>query len=130
FEAQHGTTLLFPETLSLSPLLVAGILEHKNFFEQQGVDLDALGTHDIVIRSAPPQLKGPSLKEFITDAAHFIQEHNALDRSLFGKEFNQHLHAQMACKSSVKAGDILTQQQMQQLVADLHNVENRFICAH
>lgn len=130
FEQQHGTTLLFPETLRLSPQLTAGVLEHKNFFEQQGIDLDALGTHDLVIRSSPPQLKGPSLKEFITDAAHFIHEHHSLDQSLFGKEFNQHLHAQMACKSAVKAGDILTQQQMQQLLADLHDAENRFICAH
>lgn len=130
FERQHGTTLLFPEVLTLTPQVVLELLEHKTFFDQQGIDLDALGERQIVIRSAPPQLKGSSLKELVIDAANFIQEHHTLERSLFGKEFNQHLHAQMACKGAVKAGDILTVQQMQQLIIDLQNTENKFICAH
>lgn len=130
FELQHGTTLLFPEVLTFSPQTIIDLMLNKTFFDQQGIDLDILGEQQIVIRSAPPHIKGSSLKELITDAILFIQEHHALDRSLFGKEFNLHLHCQMACKSAVKAGDVLTQQQIKQLIDDLQNTENRFICAH
>ena len=40
------------------------------------------------------------------------------------------MHAQMTCKSAIKAGDVLTQEQMRKLIADLQAVDNRFICVH
>ena len=40
------------------------------------------------------------------------------------------MHAQMACKAAVKAGDVLTIQHMHQLLADLDATDNRFSCPH
>jgi DNA mismatch repair protein MutL len=39
-------------------------------------------------------------------------------------------YADMACKAAVKAGDILNMQQMQQLLSDLDQAQNRFSCPH
>ena len=36
---------------------------------------------------------------------------------------NEKLHAQMACKAAVKAGDILTTAQMHQLLRDLETIK-------
>ena len=36
----------------------------------------------------------------------------------------------MACKAAVKAGDVLTQEQMIQLLKDLEKTPNRFTCPH
>lgn len=130
FNEQHGVTLMFPETVVIEKHLMQGLIEHKEFFSSQGIMLDEIGEQKIVVRTSPPQLKGPSLNELISQAAHFIHEHHHLDVSIFKTKFNEHLHAQMACKGAVKAGDILTLEQMQKLLADLDSVENRFICAH
>ncbi len=130
FLDQQGTTLLFPETIRLSKQQVHDVMQQRDFFERQGIDLDGLGDESLVIRSAPPQLRGTSLQEFINDAARFINEHEGMDKTLFGQKLNEHLHAQMACKSAVKAGDVLTLAQMHQLIRDLQQTPNRFICVH
>ena len=36
----------------------------------------------------------------------------------------------MACKAAVKAGDILTQEHMRQLILDLCQTKNRSTCPH
>jgi DNA mismatch repair protein MutL len=43
---------------------------------------------------------------------------------------NNKLQAQMACKAAVKAGDLLTQEKMEQLLHDLEKTANRFSCPH
>lgn len=130
FDIQHGTALLFPESFTVSPVAIQGLLRCKDFFERQGIAIDVLGADQIVVRSAPPMLKGTSLKELISQAASFIMEHESLEQSLFAQKINEHIHAQIACKSAVKAGDILTMLQMHQLIADLGQTPNRFICVH
>ena len=40
------------------------------------------------------------------------------------------MHAQMACKAAIKAGDTLTIEKMEQLLADLEKTDNRFTCPH
>jgi DNA mismatch repair protein MutL len=130
FDEAHGSLLLFPETIKLSPQLVQHLLTVQKFFGNQGIHFDALGDNEIAVRSAPPQLRGPSLTTVLTDAAHFIEEHGTLDRAAFTSKFNEHVHSHMACKAAVKAGDQLTQQAMGQLINDLMAVANRFICVH
>jgi len=130
FLAVQGTQLLFPEVISLPALQLKKILDSKEFITKQGIEIDELSSTELVIRSCPPQLKGSSLHDFIRQAAQFIEEHESLDQSVFGQKFNEFLHGQMACKGAVKAGDILTQQQMKQLINDLQTTENRFICVH
>ncbi len=130
FEIQHGTTLLFPESFTLSQIAVKGLMTCKDFFERQGILFDVFADDQIVIRAAPPMLKGTPLKELIEQAADFIIEHEQMERSLFDKKINEHIHAQIACKSAVKAGDVLTMVQMHQLITDLGKTPNRFICVH
>lgn len=130
FTLHEGTILLFPEVITLSQTQAASICNNHEFFSAQGISFDALGARDIAIRSTPPQLKGQELREFILEAAQFIEDNVTLEPTLFGKKFSEHLHGQMACKSAVKAGDVLTLEQMTQLITDLQTTANRFICVH
>lgn len=130
FDEAHGTQLIFPEVVTLNPMLVEHLLTAQTFFGAQGIIFDALGTHEIAVRTAPPQLRGPSLTELLTDAAHFIAQHGNLDRASFNNKFNEHMHSHMACKAAVRAGCALTQVEMEALINDLMSVDNRFICVH
>jgi DNA mismatch repair protein MutL len=40
------------------------------------------------------------------------------------------VHSHAACKAAVKAGDVLTLQEMAGLYQDLQEVENRHMCIH
>lgn len=130
FEYKHGTRLLFPEILTLTEVQITSLLECKDFFSEQGIDFDAIGKNDITIKTSPPKISKTSLKELFMQAIEFIQENEKLDKEIFRKKLNEHMHSQIACKSAVKAGYELTLAQMQQLIDDLNKCENRIICVH
>lgn len=130
YMVQHGVTLLFPEIVVLNTEQMNGLLEHKDFLIQQGVEFDILSDEKIVVRSAPPQLKNVAIAEFIREVAAFIHEHATLDTKLLGTTLHEHIHAQLACKTAIKAGDVLSHEQMKKLIEDLEHVDNRFICVH
>lgn len=130
FNQQDGTTLLFPEVITLQAGDQEVLFAYKNFFAKQGLTIDDLGSREIVVRSCPPFLKGPSIKDFIYKALVFIHEHQTLDQEHFATTFNEFLHGEMACKAAIKAGDKLSLEQMQQLLSDLSVCNNRFKCVH
>ncbi len=130
FEQKEGTQLLFPEIIRLSKEHLELLIPEKAFFAQQGLELEQISSNEIIIKTAPPQLQNTSLKDFILDAATFIEEHERLDREEFRKKLNEHVHSHMACKAAIKAGDALTMEQMQKLMQTLYKTEKRFICIH
>ena len=75
-------------------------------------------------------LKNQSLEELVHTVIGWIRETDTSDAALFARTINEKLHAQMACKAAVKAGDSLTQEQINQLLSDLHRTPNRFSCPH
>jgi DNA mismatch repair protein MutL len=130
YDIQHGVDLLFPELIALDTGMIGEIVKHKDFFTRQGILFDVMGDEKIVVRSAPPQLRGDSLASFIQDVATFIDEHSTLQHDLFAQTFNEYLHAQISCKTAIKAGDVLSREQMIKLLDDLEAADNRFICVH
>jgi len=130
FEKKDGITLMFPDLVTLTSHQIDMIMREKDFFFDQGIAFDLVGNNTLAIKSAPPKIAQQSLKELLLEAVNFIQEHEKLERELFRKKLNEHVHSHMACKAAVKAGDVLTMQQMQQLVTDLEKTEKRFICVH
>lgn len=130
FTPEEGTTLLFPEVVKLSHEQAIALMQHKDFFDKHGIQLDLDLDGSVVIKTSPPFLQSTSLRELIEQAAQFIADNEHTTPESFDTQCNDHLHAQMACKRAIKAGDILTTQQMHQLIKDLQQVEHRFICAH
>ncbi len=130
FDRKDGIALLFPVVLKLSEDQLKLILEHQEFFANQGITIEEFGKTELAIKSSPPKVKDQCLKELMLEAIEFIQENEQLDQELFRKKFHEHMHSQIACKSAVRAGDLLDMKQMIQLIEDLQKTENRFICAH
>ncbi len=130
FEHKQGIRLLFPEILNLTEQQIKSLLECKDFFSEQGIDFEVIGKNDISIKTSPPKISKTSLKELFMHAIEFIQENEKLDKEIFRKKLNEHMHSQISCKSAVKAGDELTFAQMRQLIDDLNKCENRIICVH
>jgi DNA mismatch repair protein MutL len=75
-------------------------------------------------------LKEQSITDIIREMIGWITEHKTLGVAEFKKAINHKLQAQMACKAAVKAGDVLTQEKMQELLATLEKTANRFSCPH
>lgn len=130
FAHKEGTKLLFPEIIQLTKENLVTLVKEKEFFAQQGFELEQVSPTEVALKTAPPQLNDTPLKAFIYDILAFIEENEQADYELFRKKLNEHTHSHMACKAAIKAGDKLTHEQMVQLVKDLYKTEKRFICVH
>lgn len=130
FENIATIALLFPSVITLSEHEMNLLMAHQDIFTRNHIALEQLGTNQIVITAIPVHLKEINMEELTRETIGWIEENQKADPELFYKKVNEKLHAQMACKAAVKAGDILTPTQMHQLICDLQKVNNRFTCPH
>lgn len=130
FEKVETFPLLFPETVTLEQEQIKALEKTKKFFSDQGIMFEKISDRELLVHAAPPAIKGPTLTELFCEAAHFMQEFEHMDPSLFTLKYNEYVLGQIACKTAIKAGDPLTSEQMHQLVNDLFSVDNRFRCVH
>ncbi|MBD3272722.1 DNA mismatch repair endonuclease MutL [Candidatus Dependentiae bacterium] len=130
FENHHGTKLMFPEIIELNIKEIEQIKQAQVFLKKQGIETEFFGKNQLAIKSSPPQIQNQSLKELIFEILEFIKENEKLDTDSFRKKLNDRVHAQIACKSAVKAGDTLSMQQMEKIVNDLQKTSNPLTCPH
>jgi len=130
FEQKDGTRLLFPEVIQLKDSHKKIILDHQAFLEKQGIEVEQIGQEEIVIKTSPPKIQSQSLRELIFEMIEFVEQNDQLDQETFRKKLNEHVHSQMACKMAVKSGDVLSHAMMHNIVSQLQEVDNRFICVH
>lgn len=122
--------LLFPELIALSVDDISLILDYRDFFSQHGILIDQISQTHIAVHSVPVHLKNCSHSELIKETIALIVEHQELQREDFFKKTHEKMHAQMACKAAVKAGDNLSVQQQQELITQLSQCENQIACPH
>lgn len=122
--------LLFPTIMHVTRQEIDSLEPHLHLFKDNGIILDVFGNNQIIIQATPVHAKNLDIIECIRSVIGWIDEYNHLDHEKFSKTIHEKLHAQMACKAAVKAGDILTMEHMQQLLKDLARTPNRFSCPH
>jgi DNA mismatch repair protein MutL len=130
FEEVATIALLFPPIITLSEHEMGLLMSHEQIFARNHITIEQLGTNQVIVHAIPVHLKEINMDELVHQTIGWIEENQKCDPELFYKKVNEKLHAQMACKAAVKAGDTLTQTQMHQLIMDLQRVNNRFTCPH
>lgn len=125
-----AVNLMFPQIITLSQQDLATIMPHLDILKQHGIGADVFGQDQLVIQSTPTYLKQLNLSDLIYQVIAWVQEYQQLDLEQFTKQINERLHAQMACKAAVKAGDVLASAQMYELLDDLQQSQNHLTCPH
>jgi DNA mismatch repair protein MutL len=121
---------LFPTIVQLSIEDVRMLEPHLGLLHKHGIMAEIFGDSQVVITATPVTCKGVALDDVVRQIIGWISELQNIDSREFGKILHEKIHAQMACKTAVKAGDVLTREQMMQLVTDLFRTNNRFSCPH
>jgi DNA mismatch repair protein MutL len=122
--------LLFPQIITLSTQDMDVIIPHLTVLIEHGILIEQCASDQLIVQSLPVHLKDQSITEIVKEVISWITESSSLDGDSFKKTINHKLQAQMACKAAVKAGDVLTQEKMEQLLRDLEKTANRFSCPH
>ncbi|MBM4144737.1 MAG: DNA mismatch repair endonuclease MutL [Nitrospira sp.] len=117
--------LLFPRQVKLSHKEYMVILQNLHILIDFGIETDDFGHDTIIVRSLPDVLREADIRGIFSDIASCIIEGVAPDKS-----FKKDLAARIACHSSVRGKEILNQEELSNLIADLEQTEYPDQCPH
>lgn len=119
--------LLIPERIDLSPAEIEIVTEHAETLSRAGMRVEPFGGTTVIVTSKPV-LAGS------TSAATLVRE--VIDRLASSSEdtgagmlVDEVLHG-LACKAAIKAGDQLSQAEVDALVRDRRRVQDSHHCPH
>lgn len=118
--------LLMPLYIDLDNDDIALIEEHAAEFADLGIDAGSAGEGLLRVSSLPADIKADEAEDFIKEISKMLREL----RSVNGSDLRQEVLHMTACKAAIKAGQLLTMQQMRQLIVDLCNTTHPFTCPH
>lgn len=130
FNTKEQIQILFPEIITVSITDMNSIKPYIDVINTMGIGIEQFGEQELIIKSCPIDTQHIKLNDIIHELISWIKENKHIDQEAIHSLIHEKIHAQMACKAAVKAGDELTQLQVQQLLADLQECNNRFTCPH
>jgi len=120
--------LLLPETVSVRPDQVSLVLERAEVLRRLGIEATPFGTDAIAVQAFPSlAIERVDVGEFMVELLERLASSpGARDPEKFLDEALQ----MMACKAAVKAGDALSQAEIEALLAHWQEVEASSACPH
>jgi DNA mismatch repair protein MutL len=120
--------LLLPITIEATPQQLTALDDHSELFEKLGFDVERFGGKTILVRSIPATLPTGLVNVTVTDLLDGIG--NATTPTIEHLEVQDKALITLACKSAVKAGDVLSMDEMVNLIKDLSQAKLPFNCPH
>jgi DNA mismatch repair protein MutL len=130
--AEHGKrevtsqTLLEPVSLDLDPMLAGVLDEHLPMLNATGFALEPFGGTSYLVRAVPSVLVVPDVRTALVDILELLRQG---DDPLAAKA-EERLIAAVCKRAAIKAGQTLSQDEMQQLVRQLEQCESPRTCPH
>ena len=116
--------LLEPLVLELEPAAAATLEEHRESLARLGLETEPFGDNAALIRSAPAGLGARDLAGEVRALLQKLESEQRVDDP-FGKAA-----ATVACHASVRAGMLLSMEEMRRLVEDLERTASPRTCPH
>lgn len=130
FSDSATTHLLFPELVTLTRDDWELLVPHIEVLDHNGIITEQFGETQLRVLATPIHAKHIIIAELIHYFIGVIKENERVESDECMHILNHALRAQMACKAAVKAGDVLHETQMKELLNDLYKTDNRLTCPH
>ncbi len=127
FEHLPKVKLLFPIILNFDITTLPSVLEKKELFVQFGIEFDQFSSNSIAVYTMPPNFEHKDLMPLFANQEAVSDSH---DKEITRKNLFEHLHAEIACKTAIKAGKKMSIPEMKELLMTLSKVDNNFQCIH
>lgn len=116
--------LLIPYLINTSIDEKAFLLENKENFLNMGIELVDSGSHNIFVKRIPTFLIDYNLKDFFNDILSNLQSFTR-DKVVFRHQIATH-----ACKSAIKANDVLSAEEIEDIINMVKNSNSPLLCPH
>lgn len=119
--------LLIPETFEVTNSQTEAIKKNSELIQKLGIELEPFGPSTMAIQAFPAMLDKVSPLDFVEDLVDKLQDNT------LGVDAEALVHEVLdmtACKAAIKAGQPLTQQEMQKLLKDKDTIERASRCPH
>jgi DNA mismatch repair protein MutL len=123
----RGQRLLLPARVELEPRVAAMAEEHAELLAGLGFEVSPIGDGAVVVRALPETLAHADPGEVVREA---LGELEARDATELVADKLDHLLATMACHSVVRAGDLLSPEEVRALLSSMDGIDYRAHCPH
>jgi DNA mismatch repair protein MutL len=114
---------LFPKTVELAPEDFELLIEMQFYLSRLGFVVREFGKNTVLIEAVPVELKNREEEQVLREMIDDFRESKEPDiRERIAKTY--------ACKSAIKAGDPLSQEEMIALIDNLFATRNPYFCPH
>ncbi|MBU0743359.1 DNA mismatch repair endonuclease MutL [bacterium] len=117
--------LLFPVNLDLTPMQVQTYQSHAAELGKLGFAIQPFGGHSILVQGIPSSLKNWREGQLLLDVLDDLSETGRADNAS-----HDDLLASYACHGAVRAGALMTQPEMQNLLDRLFATDKPLSCPH
>ena len=119
--------LIVPMVLKLGQSESAFVSENLETFLQSGFELEIFGGQDYIVRRIPALLIQQNYEQALRDLIDELMVSKTEHRL---QNQYKHLRATLACHNAIKAGELLSLPEMEQLLCDLASTSNPYLCPH
>jgi len=119
--------LLVPQPVELSTAEAALLSEHAGVLAQFGLGLEEFGTNTVLVTAYPVMLSRVNPAQMVRDAADKIAESG---RDPSRRDLLDSLLHMLSCKAAVKAGQRLSPEEIESLLAQRHLIDDAHHCPH
>ena len=120
--------LLIPEQVELSSLEFEAVTSHLDVLSEAGVKVESFGGTTVVVRVKPALVGRTSASDIIREVIDRLAALDA-DGGDHRAVVDEVLHS-LSCRAAIKAGDPLSQAEVDTLVADRHRYPGTRHCPH
>ncbi len=117
-------TLMFPESLKLSPTEADIIEQNIETYEKLGFKIEQFGGGDYIVRQAPADMNTEDIEPAVIEIAQLLKEKKDPEEIYSSAVFT------IACKSAIKANHSLTDVEARALVEKVLTYDKLRTCPH
>lgn len=125
-EGKKSQQLLFPQTIQMSSSDAAIVKQTLPDLEKLGFTIKIFGQSTIIVDGVPPEIKPGKEGSIVQEIIDLFKE----DEQQIRVEPSERLAKSFSCKAAVKAGDPLTDAEMESLIDQLFKTEIPYVCPH
>lgn len=126
----ESTRLLFPQVLTVNDREGALLDEYVVVLQAAGIGIDRFSENKFSITSVPTALAREDSVTMVREFIAGFENEQLSDAQAVRQKMHEHICALMACKAAVKAGDVLSDQEMHRLIGAMPQTAHCTTCPH